>query len=58
MAWNLLYCWRRLMLEGGAVSVSNDDEVVSNRVVRQLRDQIGEPRRQLGRKGKRSVSLL
>ena len=28
---NLLTRWRRLMLEGGAVAVSNDDEVTSNR---------------------------
>ena len=33
---NLLYRWRRLMLEGGSVAVSEDDDVTSNRVVRQL----------------------
>ena len=27
MAPNLLYRWRRLMLEGGAVAVSEDDDV-------------------------------
>jgi transposase len=47
---NLLYRWRRLMLEGGAVAVSNDDEVTSNRAVRQLEDRIRELERQLGRK--------
>ena len=47
---NLLYRWRRLMLEGGAVAVSNDDEVTSNRAVRQLDERIRELERQLGRK--------
>ena len=39
---NLLYRWRRLMLEGGSVAVSDDDDVTSNRVVRQLEDRIRE----------------
>ena len=47
---NLLYRWRRLMLEGGAVAVSNDDEVTSNRAVRQMEERIRELERQLGRK--------
>jgi transposase len=47
---NLLYRWRRLMLEGGAVAVSDDDDVTSNRVVRQMEDRIRELERQLGRK--------
>ena len=47
---NLLTRWRRLMLEGGAVAVSNDDEVTSNRAVRQLEERIRELERQLGRK--------
>ncbi len=47
---NLRYRWRRLMLEGGAVAVSNDDEVTSNRAVRQLEERIRELERQLGRK--------
>ena len=47
---NLLYRWRRLMLEGGAVAVSDDDDVTSNRVVRQMDDRIRELERQLGRK--------
>ena len=33
---NLLYRWRRLMLEGGSVAVTDDDDVTSNRVVRQM----------------------
>lgn len=47
---NLLYRWRRLMLEGGAVAVSNDDEVTSNKLVRQMEERIRELERQLGRK--------
>jgi transposase len=42
---NLLYRWRRLMLEGGAVAVSAGDDVTSNRAVRQMEDRI----RELGR---------
>lgn len=47
---NLLYRWRRLMLEGGAVAVSDDDNVTSNRHVRQLEERVRELERQLGRK--------
>lgn len=47
---NLLYRWRRLMLEGGSVAVTEDDDVTSNRVVRQLEDRIRELERYLGRK--------
>lgn len=47
---NLLYRWRRLMLEGGSIAVAGDDEVTSNRTVRQLEDRIRELERQLGRK--------
>ena len=47
---NLLYRWRRLMLEGGAVAVSEDDDVTSNRAVQQMEDRIRELERQLGRK--------
>lgn len=47
---NLLYRWRRLMLEGGSVAVSEDDAVTSNKVVRQMEDRIRELERQLGRK--------
>ena len=55
---NLLYRWRRLMLEGGAVAVSNDDEVTSNRVVRQMEERIRELERQLGRQlGRKTLEV-
>ncbi len=38
------------MLEEGAVAVSGDDDVTSNRAVRQMEDRIRELERQLGRK--------
>ncbi len=47
---NLLYRCHRLMLDGGAVAVSEDDDVTSNRAVRQMEERIGELERQLGRK--------
>ena len=47
---NLLYRWRRLMLEGGSVAVSEDDAVTSNKVVRQLEERVRELECQLGRK--------
>ena len=47
---NLLYRWRRLMLEGGSVAVIGDDEVTSNKLVRQMEERIRELERQLGRK--------
>ena len=47
---NLLYRWRRLMLEGGSVAVAGDDDVTSNRTVLQLEDRVRELERQLGRK--------
>lgn len=47
---NHLYRWGRLMLDGGAVAVSEDDNVTSNRAVRQIEDRIRELERQLGRK--------
>jgi transposase len=50
VAANLLYRWRRLMLDGGAVAVSGDDDVTSNRAVRQMGERIRELERQLGRK--------
>lgn len=50
LAPNLLYRWRRLMLEGGSVAVTEDDDVTSNKVVRQMEDRIRELERQLGRK--------
>lgn len=51
---NLLYRWRRLMLYGRAVAVSEYDDVTSKRAVRQTEDRIRELERQLGRKGLRS----
>jgi len=45
---HLLYRLRRLMLEGGSVAVSEDDDVTSNRVVRQLEERIRELKRHLG----------
>jgi len=47
---NLLYRWRRLMLEGGAVAVQGDDGVTGDREVRQLEERVRELERQLGRK--------
>lgn len=47
---NLLYRWRRLMLEGGSIALAGDDEVTSNRTVRQMEERIRELERQLGRK--------
>jgi len=47
---NLLYRWRRLMLEGGTIAVSSDDSVTANRTVRQLEARMRELERQLGRK--------
>ena len=47
---NLLCRWRRLMLEGGSVAVAEDDDVTSNKVVRQMEDRIRELERALGRK--------
>ena len=47
---NLLYRWRRLMLAGGSVAVSGDDDVTSNKEVRQMGERIRELERQLGRK--------
>ena len=47
---NLRYRWRRLMLDGGAVAVSEDDDVTSNRAVRQMEDRIRELELQFGRK--------
>lgn len=38
------------MVEGGSVAVSEDDDVTSNRVVREMESRIRELERQLGRK--------
>ena len=47
---NLLYRWRRLMLEGGSVAVTGDDSVTSNKTVREMEARVRELERQLGRK--------
>ncbi len=47
---NLLYRWRKLMLEGGSIAVAEDDSVTSNRTVREMESRIRELERQLGRK--------
>lgn len=47
---NLLYRWRKLMLEGGSVAVTGDDSVTSNKTVREMETRIRELERQLGRK--------
>jgi transposase len=47
---NLLYRWRRLMSEGGAVAVQADDGVTGNGEVRRLEERMRELERQLGRK--------
>jgi transposase-like protein len=46
---NLLYRWRRRMVEGGSVAVTGDDDVTSNRLV-QMEQRIRELERHLGRK--------
>ena len=53
---NLLYRLRRLMLEGGAVAVSEDDDVTSNRDVRQMEDRIHELERHWSEKPSKSRS--
>jgi transposase len=47
---NLLYRWRRLLSEGGAVAVQADDGVTGNGEVRRLEERVRELERQLGRK--------
>lgn len=47
---NLLYRWRRLMTEGGAIAVQADDGVTGNGEVRRMEERIRELERQLGRK--------
>jgi transposase len=47
---NLLYRWRKLMLEGGSIAVAGDDSVTSNKTVREMETRIRELERQLGRK--------
>ena len=47
---NLVYRWRRLMVEGGSIAVSEDDSVTGNKAVRDMEARIRELERQLGRK--------
>lgn len=47
---NLLYRWRRLMTEGGAVAVQADDGVTGNAELRRMEERVRELERQLGRK--------
>lgn len=47
---NLVYRWRRLMTQGGAVAVSADDAVVGEAQVKKLEARVRELERQLGRK--------
>jgi|SRR5579871_112768 transposase len=47
---NLLYRWRRLMAEGGAVAVGSDEAVVGSSEVRRLEERVRELERLLGRK--------
>lgn len=46
----LLYKWRKLMLEGGAVAVESDEQVVSISEVAALKKRIAELEKSLGRK--------
>lgn len=47
---NLLYRWRKLMLERGSIAVTGDDSVTSNKQMREMEARIRELERQLGRK--------
>lgn len=47
---NLLYRWRRLMQDGGAVAVSSDDAVVGEAEVKRLEAKVRELERMLGKK--------
>jgi len=47
---NLLYRWRRLLREGGAVAVDSDESVIGNSEVKKLEDRVRELERILGRK--------
>ena len=50
VALNLLYRWRKLMLEVGSIAVAADDSVTGNMTVRDMEARIRELERQLGRK--------
>ncbi|SET72919.1 transposase [Paracoccus homiensis] len=47
---DLLYRWRKPMLEEGCIGVAEDDSVNGNRTVREMESRIRELERQLGRK--------
>ncbi len=47
---DLLYRWRKLMLQGGSMAVTGDDSVTSNKTVREMENRIRERERRLGRK--------
>ena len=47
---NLLFRWRKLMSEGGAIAVSRDETVVGTSEVKHLKRQVQEHERMLGRK--------
>lgn len=50
MAPNLVYRWRRLKKEGGAVAVGSDHAVVGEAQVKKLEAKVGELERLLGKK--------
>jgi len=47
---NLLFRWRRLMSEGGAMAVGRNEPVVGASEVRKLEDRVRDLERMLGRK--------
>ena len=50
VAANLLFRWRKLMSEGGAIAVSSDETVVGSSEVKHLKRQVQDIERLLGRK--------
>ena len=47
---DLLYRWRKLMLEGGSIAMAADDSFTGNKTVRDMGARIRELERQIGRK--------
>ena len=47
---NLVYRWRRIMLEGGSIAVAEDGSVTGNKAVRDREARIRELERRPGRK--------
>jgi transposase len=47
---HLLYCWRRLLSEGGAAAVGSDEPVAGSSEVRRLEERVRELERLLGKK--------